>query len=53
MQKHQGEREELKSWQEIRKDRLWEAKRKEGKQEHTVHKLLSVIIEACRVSCLK
>jgi hypothetical protein len=68
MRKHQEEMKELKSWQAVKKDGLWEEKRDarllsinlyqvetvlEEKLEHTSHKLLSISTEACRVSCLK
>jgi len=67
VRKHQEERKELKSWQAVKKGRLWEEKRDaillsinlyqmetvlEEKLEHMLHKL-SVSIEACQVSCLK
>lgn len=68
MRKHQEERKKLKSWQAVKKGRLWEEKSDarllsinlyqtetvlEEKLEHMLHKLLSVSIEACQVSCLK
>jgi hypothetical protein len=63
MTKHQEERRELKSWQAVKEGKLWEGKRDarlyqietvlEEKLEHMLHKLLSVSIEACQVSCLK
>jgi hypothetical protein len=68
MWKHQEERKELKSWQALKTGRLWEEQRDsrllsinlyhmetvlEEKLEHVVHKLLSVSIGACQVSCLK
>jgi len=68
MRKHQEERKELKSWQAVKKGRLQEEKRDarllsinlyqmetvlEEKLEHKLHKLLSVSIEACQISCLK
>jgi hypothetical protein len=68
MRKHQEERKELKSWQAVKKGRLWEKKRDarllsinlyqmetvlEEKLELLLLKLLSVSIEACQISCLK
>lgn len=68
MIKHQEERKKLKSWQAVKKGRLWEETKDarllsinlyqmetvlEEKLERTLRKLLSVIIEACEVSCLK